>query len=708
MQDVFFSAKESYTQPLNPFRAYLEQLTSYIQTTRSLPQEKAAELAKTIFKERFRDRPLKCFERLENGDRIVKDTTLSRYINDNLKEGNILTPTFTSYQPRERRKSILSEFIFVSVAKRAVAKKEAHAAKAQGNMLLADSKNNEQNRLKTYNNSMSGSFAQEACILHNPSNHSTLTSITRTMTSLSNANNERIIAGNRYYPRGLDILNNLVYIVSRTNEKAIEEAMQRFDLYYPSVEDTVKVLRRSSDLYFSDRQYYETRIVPYLQKLSRVQLASICYSGDLYHLRRMNPDLIKRILDELTQRVHVEQSNESHAKALKEVDSAIVTFVTHIFFKDLKGKGKNYFEMLDTHLPASILATCENVQKVLLSYKQFFATFFMTDIMPCNAFRLKNMRRRTVVLSDTDSTCFTLDEWAKWYKGGEFIVDEKTIAVGGAIAYITTQTIVHLLRTLSRNLNIDTELIDKLGMKNEFLWLTHVPAEVSKHYYAYTVLQEDTVHKEPEIEIKGVYLKNSAVPRFVIEDGTRLMTEILEKVSTNRKVNFDEVVQRVVKLEEDVLDSVKQGSTVFLKKSKIRTADAYALEAEKSPFARHVFWNEVFGPKYGEFPEPPYDVIKLPTVLRTKTALNEWLESITDLALRSRLTDWLVRNNKKNLPTLYLNDTHVIGSGVPPEILSVVNTNRIILDVTSQHRVILETLGPMLYTDRLVKDQFRL
>lgn len=316
------------------------------------------------------------------------------------------------------------------------------------------------------------------------------------------------------------------------------------------------------------------------------------------------------------------------------------------------------------------------------------------------------MVRRTVVLSDTDSTCFTLDEWVKWYKDGVFHVDGETIAIGGAVSYITTQVIVNFLRILSCNLNVDAGLVDKLGMKNEFLWLAHVPAEVSKHYYAYTVLQEGTVLTKPEIEIKGVHLKNSTVPKFVIEDGKALMQSILEKVSSNQPLHFGTIAKRIVELERTIRESVFAGESVFLKKSKINAAESYVQEADKSPYARHTFWNEVFAPTYGEVPPPPYEVVKIPTKVQSKTALNTWLASIENVELRTRLLDWLVRNNKKDLPTIYLNDTYVKGSGIPAEILSVIDIERIVLDVTIQHRVILETMGIVLYKDRLVGEQF--
>ena len=245
-----------------------------------------------------------------------------------------------------------------------------------------------------------------------------------------------------------------------------------------------------------------------------------------------------------------------------------------------------------------------------------------------------------------------------------------------------------------------------MGMKNEFLWLAHAPAEVSKHYYAYTVLQEGTVLTVPEIEIKGAHLKNSAVPKFVIEDGKSLMAEILEKVSSNQKLNFRSIVKRVVGIEQTIHDSVFKGESTYLKRSKINVAESYAEGPEKSPYARHTFWNTVFGPKYGEFADPPYDVIKIPTIVQSKTALKKWVDEIEDEALRTRLSTWLVANNKANLPTIYLNDTYVSGSGIPKEILSIVDIERIILDVTIQHRVIMETLGVVLYKNKLIGQQF--
>lgn len=704
MLGIFYKDKDSYTNKLNIINGYHKQLSFYISKIKDISLEEASNKANEIIKSRFKDKTIVYFEREENGDRVVKNSSLLNYITTNLNN-NILAPTFTSYQRKSVNPSILAEFIAENVKKRSIAKKIAQKAKSEGNTELMISKDNEQNMMKIYNNSLSGAFAQEACILYNPTAHSTLTSITRSITSLSNASNEKLVAGNRYYPRGIDVLNNIVYIAANANKTIIQQVIDRYNLHYPSVEDTVSVLKYSSDLYFIDNAYYNKFIIPFLNKLDKVELAAICYIGDLYHIRKFNDKFVRDLIDILTLKIEKEDNDVSIPEKIHGINENVLNFVHQIFFSKIKGYGKDYVKMHKDNIASSLYYTSSHIIDVLNKYKDFFNAFFMQDIFPGNSFRLKYMRRRTVVLSDTDSTCFTLDEWVKWYKG-DFIIEDKTIAIAGAISFIASQAIIHQLALLSKYMNIDKENLNTLAMKNEFLWLVHIPCEVSKHYFAYTVMQEGNVFSKPDIEIKGVHLKSSAVPKFVIEDSKELMRYILSTISNNNKVKLTYLIDKVKLLEKNITDSIIKGEPIYLKKSKIKNKEAYALEENKSPFQRHTFWVDVFAPKYGNIQNPPYDVIKLPTIIDSKLKLVEWINSITDLELKNRLWNWLEKYNKKDLSTIYLNEQYVLGNGIPEEISKVINIKRIILDVTIQHRIILETMGLIIDENKLISEQF--
>lgn len=705
MLGVFFKDKSEYTSELNVIKGYLDQLTTYISVKTGMSVDDARAKAVSIVKESFNDKEIRYFEREENGDRVVKTGSLLKYIRRNVSDKNVFTPTFTSYMSRAKEKSILSEFIFVNVRARAAAKKMAQKAKAEGNLELFISKNNEQMLKKIDNNSLSGIFGLSTCILYNLTGHNTLTSMTRTTTSLSNACNERLIGGNRYYPRPIDVLNNIVYVSTYCNIEAIRECVEMYGLAIPSVSDVVNVLKYSSDLYFTDRNYYDTQIVPYLEKLSPYQLAGIVYTGDLYHLRVYNDKVIREIINELICKIDTGGAILDGVDDLYKVDPAILCYAHHIFFSDVKGFGKDYEKMNKAGIASSILATCEHFKKTLQKYKTFFNTFFMTDIFPPNSFRLKGMRRRVVVLSDTDSTCFTLDEWVRWYKGA-YTIDDGSIALSGCISYITTQAIVNALATLSKNLGIDTELLNTLEMKNEYLWTVHVPAEVSKHYFASTAMQEGNVFAEETLECKGQLLKNSAMPVHIIKDGTELMKDILAKVGSNRKIRLDDIIKRIIDIEKDITESVNRGEAVYLRRSKVKTKEAYTQDEFKSPYQRHVFWNDIFASKYGNIGEPPYDVIKIPTTLTSSTAVKAWIESIEDIELKARLVTWLTTYKKSSLPTVYIHDGHLASYGIPKEIYGIINIKKIILDTTMQHRTILETLGVILNDELTITEQF--
>lgn len=704
MLNVFYKDRDSYTNKLDIVKGYHQQLSFYISKIKNISLQEAKDRATEIIKSNFKDKNIVYFEREENGDRVVKNSSLLNYITTNLNN-NILVPTFTSYQRKSDNPSILAEFISENVKKRSIAKKIAQKAKSEGNINLMISKDNEQNMMKIYNNSLSGAFAQEACILYNPTAHSTLTSITRSITSLSNASNEKLISGNRYYPRAIDVLNNIVYIASSVNKPIVEQVINKYNLHYPSVEDTVNVLKYSSDLYFIDNAYYNKFIIPFLEKLDKVELAAICYINDLYHIREFNGKFIRNLIDELICKIEKEDNDSSIPEKIHNINENILNFVHQIFFSKVKGYGKDYNKMYKDNIASSIYHTALNVINVINKYRDFFNAFFMQDIFPGNSFRLKYMRRRTVVLSDTDSTCFTLDEWVNWYRGS-FIIEDRTIAVAGAISFIASQVIVHQLSLLSKYMNVDKENLNILSMKNEFLWLVHIPCEVSKHYFAYTVMQEGNVFSKPDIEIKGVHLKSSATPKFIIEDSKDLMKYILSTISNNEKVKLNHIINKVKLLESNIADSINRGEPIYLKKSKIKNKEAYALEEDKSPFQRHTFWTDVFSFKYGNIQDPPYDVIKLPTTIDSRAKLIEWINSITDLELKDRLSIWIRKFNKKDLPTIYLNEQYVLGNGIPKEISKIINVKKIILDVTIQHRIILETMGLIIDENKTISEQF--
>lgn len=703
MKTIFNRPAEKYKSQIDPLQAYWKQLSFYLEKKYNLTDGQAKQKAKEIIKGNLKDKTIKFFQREENGDRTVQNKSLLQYINDTIKSGNILAPTFTTYKPKSQEKSIMSEFIAINVKRRSVAKKAGQKAKVDKDFLLAIAKNDEQNLMKIYNNSLSGAFAQIACILYNLTAHSTLTSVTRTVSSLANTSNEKIIAGNRYYPRPVDVLNNVVYIASKTDEQAVFDVCSNYNLHLPTVEETVSVLKYSSDLYFKNDKYYEEHVIPFLHKLSPYQLASICYTGDLYHIRVFNEDFMRSFINKFINKVVSTETDSKYAKDIHQVDENVLNYVHGIFYSEVRGKGKEY-EKMEPTLTASLYHTSMNIYQQLENFKDFISVFFLSEIMPCGSNKIRNMRRRAVVLSDTDSTCFAVDKWVEWYNNGKIEVNDTTVAVGFTVAFITTQVIIHLLAQLSVNLNVDKADINVLAMKNEFFWTYMCPASVSKHYISLTSIQEGNVHENMELEIKGVHYKSSAVPKSIINHFNKLVENTLYSLNNNIPVSVTNIIREIISVENLIIDNVMSGNTEYLKKSKVKEKDAY--KNASSPYTHYEFWQGVMRDKYGDIPEPPFDVIKINTTLKGSTKFKSWVNTIKDEEFKKRLVKWMTEKNKKDLPTIFLEQGYVASNGIPEEILQVINIDKIVLDITKQHRLFLETLGVVIDEKKLVKDCF--
>lgn len=702
--NIFLKPSEFYQRRLNPLAQYVEQNSFYLSKMTGKPKEETrAFIVNGIKGKQFEgqvDPVVHYFERDENLDRHKTSTRLSQYFNEVVRNGEILTPTFTSYVPTSVRKSLLVGFIDTNVKVRSIAKKAAAKAKAEGKMDLYLMKNNEQDNRKRYNNSMSGAFAAGGSILNNPTGHSTLTSITRTVSSMGNSSNEKIIAGNRHY-RSPDVaLANVISIVSTMDREEFQAVMDKYKLTYPSVEDTLQCIQYSSDLYWKDPRAFK-KISDFVEKIDPLERAAFVYIGDFYHLRKFNEDFVRSFLNKLSRKIKG-QVFENGTKLIHQFDEQIVNYAHQICMDEVRGIAKEYSKLNETDLN-TLLGTCKNIEDVIVEHKDLITAIFLTNNVPASTAYIPNMIRRTVVLSDTDSTMFSLDEWVIWHRG-HLVFDQEGFALAGAVMFIATNCIAHCLAIFSANMNVEREKLHLLAMKPEFVFPLHCQTSVAKHYFASIAVKEGSVYKEPEWEIKGVYLKNSAAPRDLIEDSQSKMKEIMKTIYAGGKISILRELERVSAIERKITTSLLNGEVPYYKQSKIKAPEAYARSAEESPYLHHMLWNDVFAPKYGPVEAPPYNVIKIPTTAINPTGLKKWLDTTSDRELAERFTKWLAARNKRVLPTMYLSTQYVGAFGIPQEVKAVIDVKKVVLELTMTDRMILETLGFFPKVDWLISE----
>jgi hypothetical protein len=682
-----------YRRELNPVSQYVEQTAFYLhkQTGDSIEKCKRfiIEGLKNKKFEGVRDPNVVFFKRRENGDRFREEISLSGYIREVVANHEIMAPSFTTYLHPSIKRSLISNYAASNVKRRSVAKKAAQKAKAQGNMTVFTSKDNEQTNKKLTNNSLSGAFNTSASPLCNPTAHSTLTSTTRTVASFGNAVNEKMVMGNRHYWSAEVAFYNVISITSNFDHEELESTIVKYGLVYPTAEDVMECITYSTDLYWKDLKK-TAKIRALVETLTPLERAAFVYIGDLYHIRKHNPEMMRKFITALAFK-DTTVCGDPLAE-VKSLGEGVLNLAHHICYNEVKGKGKDYALINSEGNLSTVVSTSKHILNTLEEMKQFITTFMLSKHVPASVAYIRNMLRRCVTLSDTDSTCASYQDWVEWYFG-ESRFDAAAVAVSGSVMTLSTQSIAHVLASLSANFGVDKAHLGTLAMKNEYFWTVMVPMNVSKHYFASAHIQEGNVHKNAELELKGVHLKNSNTPPTINNDAKRIILEIIAAIEGGQRISLEKLITEVVTMENRVTHSLLAGELEFYRGGKIKEAAAYTKGERESPYLHHLLWEEVFESKYGPIPKPTYAVAKVATILDNKSKLKIWLDNMEDREFAAKMAEWMAKHNKTSFPTMYLSSNYLLSNGMIPEVKSIIDTDRIVVDLCNIYYILLESMS---------------
>jgi len=328
----------------------------------------------------------------------------------------------------------------------------------------------------------------------------------------------------------------------------------------------------------------------------------------------------------------------------------------------------------------------------LNKYRDLIQTFFVTDVMPPTIAYIKDMFRDVIVLSDTDSTCGSYDQWVSWY-AGSIVFTPETTAVSAAIMTVNTQVIDHYLKVFTANMNVDKQDVELIKMKNEFYWLTLTTCNSSKHYYGDIAIQEGNVFAETELELKGVHLIASNVNEKIRKQAHEMILRIQRETVEGKGLNLTDYIKEVAAVERTILSDIKEGKFSVFKLDKIKEEKAYKLDKSRSPYLHKILWDDVFSDKYGAPGEPPYMVVNVPTLLKSRRSTSEFIDSVGDRDTAGKLSKFLGDRNKDNLGTFRIPLTIAYEKGIPEEIFGAIDTERVVTNNCNVFYMVLETIG---------------
>lgn len=701
--NYFVLPADAYKRDVDVLKHYVEDATTYLMVSTGKPKEVCLDFIKKNLRPGgdfpFVDPEVEYLQREENGDRARKTTTLRRYLAESLASKELIAPTFTTYVNPKIDKSLLAIYVEENIAKRGKAKKEMFAARAAGNKELASVKKIEQTGRKLANNSISGAHVSASTPLYNKTAHSTLTSVCRCTSGYGNANNEKLLSGNRHYFNHHIVLNNIITIINNFDEEFTRKIIAKFNIHYPTVEETMNCIIYSSSQYWWDREKLQL-VIDLVNKLTDIQRAAFVYSGDMFQLMSHNQELMREFITKLSNKVFGQHPNP--LESIYKAPDSYVNLAHQICHLETKGIGKDYDRIKDTDKIHTLALTIENIAHTVIEYSELIKAFWMPEIVPASLSHFPDSIRRSALTSDTDSTIFTVQDWVIWYSG-KISFDDRSRAVYSSVVFLASSTITHILAKMSANLGIVEEHLFKIAMKSEFSFDVFIPTQLGKHYYAAISCQEGEVFEEFDYEIKGAQLRSANAPREIIKAADVMMKKIMHDVMEKGTVSLYEHLRTVADIERQVEASIRSGKLNYLRNGSIKDSGSYAGEAEDSPYQNHFFWQEVFAEKYGDMPNPPYNTKKIPVSTDTAAKLRAWIDGIQDVKFKDRLVSYLAKNEKTTIGTFNLPVEIISAKGIPEEIIEIIDFDKLKLDICRIFYIILETLGYYAVGDKTKK-----
>jgi len=704
----FLNREHEYKNNLEPVEQYIKITATYLSKKNGLPVEENERRVREYIKQTGKARNPKVVfrERDVNGNVSIKTTNLYSYIRYPKKHKHILVPSFTVYFNPNVKRSLHSDFIDENVAMRNYHKKLAFKYEMEGNIELFKKHNTIQKTKKIFNNSLSGAYASNGTILYNPSAHYTLTSITRCVSGTGNSLSEQVISGNRHFATPHIVKAYIATLITYIDKERLDKIIKKYNLYIPTPQDLLNITLKSTRKYWQSEEE-ENKLLDMFNRLDDYERVWYAYLNDFYHLRIYNSDLVRDLFDMLLREPKIDEINMSREEMVEFLESnkVYLNMLHHIRADVLMGIQPVYKEMEEDRLKAlvySLKAAIETFEK----YDDLLTTFLINDLLPINIAYIKNMLREVIVLSDTDSTCATYQDWVMWYNNGENAFGPKGMAITGVIMTIATTAIDHGIKVFAANMNIPKDRVGSIAMKNEFYWDVFVNTNVSKHYFADYWIKEGNVRKSPKNEIKGVNLIASSIYEPVRELELWLINDIFARVRTGRKIPLKEYLKKVINMEQFIIKKIYEGSPDVLKLDKIKEDIAYKLDKYHSPYFHHMLWQRVFAKKYGNAPDPMYMAIKIPVTIDNKTRFDEYIEWLSkeDSEMALAFRELMNEGGKNNIGMFRFPLMNTQEHGIPKEVLPIIDIDRAVFDNCNVLYMVLESIGYYRKPDMKISD----
>ena len=703
-RDLFIQAPDKYTRNLDIVKEAIETYAHFFHLKSKRPLEECrAFLKANIGKDKkYPLTPINLMGLRQNEveDRVKAKIPFDKFLNMIKRNKFIVSPNVCVYYHPDDKESILARYIKKKRVLRGIVKKKGQIAEQLGNMEEFSACNYLEYNIKILSNSLSGAQSSKFNILWNESAHSTLSSIGRTFTSYSNASTERFLAGNRHYWSRDIVIENILTVTRNTDYKLLSNVIQKYQIRIPSVNEIMYQIGESTRYYWRNEKHTK-EIKDLVETLSDIQKVAYLYTGDFYSLYTLNDSLIKFFLEDLiTVKDWLPLYPDVDIDLIVNKVNSGIGALSCVYCKSfLQGTTIGKLRETDYENYKVYTNTILHIELTLVKYSDLLTVFFRTNNLPSSIFVFPSSIRKVVVGSDTDSVMYTVQNQVIW-KYGRVELTSKGSTFANTIAFLNNTVVDHALVVVSKQMGVSDEELYTLRMKNEFEFLVYMKANRAKHYATLLTIKEGMVFKNPRSEIKGVGLKDSKIPKFIMKSLDEELVRIMTELAETGEVYAFTVLQKIANFEHQVLESLNKGEITYLIGVNINAKDGYK-NPERSNYVHYELWEKVFAKKFGFTPSPPYRAIKISTLVDKPAIFKQWLNRI-EPSLKEPLEEWMKDCNRKYLKQLLL-PSEIVSKQIPQDFLDILNVRATIANMSASYYILLEMLG--FYFDNSKKSQ---
>jgi hypothetical protein len=600
---------------------------------------------------------------------------------------SIVTPSGSRYMKPKTKQSFVKEMIQSDLKQRKIVKNEALDHSARGEHRQAAIKNAIQTRIKIGVNSISGAMNSAYNCLYDPAGYNAITSTARHGCMVGYGHTERFLEGNFYFTTIESIINWIVQLLRVCpTEDQINKIMKQYNLYQPMPDEVVDNFVDSLKDYTIN--IHKIKLSSFVEKLPFYQLAFIYYACNLKNIIRKNEKHFRPWLEYFFTNPDITHIGEDiDPYELFKLDGDLVTMVSSINPELLENNPPFDTPKDRPDIARKIITISKVFQTKISELQDLFDTFIYVMVDLPNATKHKNMLRKCVIVSDTDSIIFTTKNWVEWYsKGINF--ENTSFQINALVVYLLTKSLTHTFAIMSMNMGIEDNDLRKISMKNEFLYPVMLRTPMGKHYAGIITQQEGRVYKKPKPDIKGKFLRGSDLCKESINEVKDFLLQTIDDYMNYSILDSRILIDRIVQFEHKIIQSINNKETTYFGTVPIKFKDDYA-NYISSTYFYYMLWQDVFAEKYGNINIPQKcKVVPIHGKLLRKKHTIEKIISM-DKVVGEKLIAFLEKYKNKNITRIIIPP----GIDVPHEIVDTINIRTIVYSNASPFYLALRSLG---------------